>query len=216
MFVGSPGRGDEFAGGGIGVLAFDGDVRRQAGDGLAHGRDIVFPGQGHVAAGGVQVGQGRAGNDQGVVKFDPGDGQGGQEIDGGQEVGNGFAGQAGHDVGGDKKTGRSCVAGGPGEGSGRVPPVDAGQGGVIGRLQPHLQAHVGQWGGGEQTYFFAIQAVRPGAQTQAGDVGQIGHLGQQGGQALGRAVGIGKRLQIAEQGFTASSGRSCQRCPLRK
>ena len=40
-----------------------GDMGRQAGDGLAYGGDVVFPGHGHVAAGGVEAGQPRAGND---------------------------------------------------------------------------------------------------------------------------------------------------------
>ena len=106
------------------------------------------------------------------MEFDPGDGQGGEEIDRGQEIGNGFAGQAGHDVGGDKKTGCGGVAAGPGEGSGRVPPVDAGERGVVGRLQPHLQARVADGRGGEQGDIFDVQAVRPGAQADALDVRQ--------------------------------------------
>ena len=105
---------------------------------------------------------------------------------------------------------------GRGEGGRVMAPVYARQGGVVGRLQADFQAHVGQGRPGQQVELFPVQAVGAGAQAHPGHVGQGGQFGQQGGQTPGRAVGIGKRLQVGNERFPACAGRRGECLPLRR
>jgi len=149
------------------------------------------------------------------MEFDAGHGQGVENIDRGQEIGDRLAGQPGHDVGGDADPVRGGFADGPGETGGVVTAVDAGERRVVGRLQAQLQPDGRAGKGGQKREFFRLQAVGPRAEAQPGQVGQGGQLPEQGGQAGGRAVGVGKGLEVGDQGLAAPSGRRRERLPLR-
>jgi len=150
------------------------------------------------------------------MEFDAGHGQGVENIDRGQEIGDRLAGQPGHDVGGDADPVRGGFADGPGETGGVVTAVDCGRASRRWPIAGPSSSRTGRAGkGGQKREFFRLQAVGPRAEAQPGQVGQGGQLPEQGGQAGGRAVGVGKGLEVGDQGLAAPSGRRRERLPLR-
>ena len=118
-----------------------------------------------------------------------------------------LTGQPGHEVPADQQPGIQRGAYGLFGLTRRVPAIDAAQGVVPAGLEAQLQPDLVQPAAGQQGQLFPVQAVRPRAHGDAPAAGQGRHLFQQVRQPGGRAVGIGKGLQIGhEQAVTVRGG----------
>ena len=85
------------------------------------------------------------------------------------------------------------------EAGGVVSPVDALQGAVMGRLQPQIEPDFPEGRLAQDVQLLLVQAVRPGADGDSGQIGKSLQFPDHGAQALGRTVGIGEGLDVAQK-----------------
>ncbi len=78
-------------------------------------------------------------------------------------------------------------------------PVDAAQGGVVQGLHAEFKPFLPPRRSGKQSQLFGIKAVRARADRNPGQIGQAAQDVEEGGQPGGRAVGIGKGLQVGQK-----------------
>ena len=169
--VGGPGGGQQFTRGGVALEAMDDDAGGDARQGGAEEVDVFIAPEGAILACGVLPGQRRALGNIDVVELEAADGQGKRPVEALQKVAFFLAGQSGHEVGAYGDAARGCHTHGFFRAGCCMPPVNAGQGGVVGRLQAQLQPEVAIKAR-EQVELFVIQTVGAGSHAHAEAAGQ--------------------------------------------
>lgn len=195
-FVRSPSRREQFVAGRVRVYAVDDDVRTQQAD------SPYDPGNGFLLAQKGQasrvplVSHGCPSTNEEVVDFDAADRQAIDKEDGLFKVRELFFGEARDDVNTDLDT---QIAGGFGplcEAGGIVATANAAERLVVGALESEIKPCFGPGGLGKELEFFLIQAVRTSAQGKPCKIREAVQFSQELLEFVGRAVGVGKGLEI--------------------
>ena len=170
--VRGPGRGQQFTGGRVALETVDDDVRRNARQGGAEEVDVFIAPEGVILACGVLAGKFRPLGHVNVMQFETAYRQGERPFQTLQKMAFIFAGQTGHEVSAYCNTARGGHAHGIFSAGCGMAPVNAGQGGVMGRLQAQFQPEVAIKGC-EQVELFVIKTVGAGSHGYSKTAGQL-------------------------------------------